>query len=309
MDIPTIQPPRIKQGDTIAVIAPASTIERRDYLQRGISALESMGFQVRFEERIFHASRYLAGEDEDRAEELMRCFEDRTVKAIIGLRGGYGCSRLIPLLKEKRLRPHPKIFMGFSDLTTLLLFFRNRFGWLGFHGPMAASNTLDNFPAEQSEHLSSLWMDPGYRPALTFERMETWNSGMAEGILTGGCLSIVAASIGTPYEIRTEGKILFLEDQGEHPYRLDRMITQLHLAGKLRSVAGILLGDFLDCEPEQGDYTAADTLRSCLSQINVPILANFPAGHGRENWAFPMGSKVRIDADAKRVEFLESAVL
>jgi muramoyltetrapeptide carboxypeptidase len=308
MDILTIQPPRLKRGETIAVVAPASTIEQRDGLERGVSALEKMGFRVQFDERIFQSSRYLAGDDHARAEELMRAFEAPSVQAIIGLRGGYGGSRLIPLLLEKRLRNHPKIFMGFSDLTTLHLYFHNRFSWITFHGPMAASASLANSSTKQADHFYSLLTDPGYRPLLELEPFETWFPGTAEGALIGGCLSIITASIGTPYEIRTDGKILFLEDHGEPPYRLDRMITHLQLAGKLESIAGVLLGSFLDCEPSQGGYTAKDTLRDLLTKLNVPVLAGFPAGHGSDNWAFPLGTRVRMDATARTIEFLEPSV-
>lgn len=309
MDIPAIQPPRIKKGDTIGIVAPAGPIQDREALGRGVSALEAMGFRVRFDERIFESFRYLAGNDRARADELMRAFEDPSIQAVLALRGGYGCSRLIPLLMEKRLRPHLKIFMGFSDLTTLHLYFQNRFGWITFHGPMAFSPALANIATDEAEHLVSLWIDPDYRPVISFPQLETINSGIAEGALTGGCLSVIAASIGTPYEIHTAGKILFLEDQGEPPYRLDRMITHLFLAEKLKSVSGILLGDFPDCEPSQGNYTAMDILRDMFAGLGIPVLANFPAGHGANNWALPMGARVRMDARARTIEFLEPAVI
>jgi muramoyltetrapeptide carboxypeptidase len=308
MDIPAIQPPKIKTGDTIAVIAPAGPIESRDGLDRGILALEGMGFRVRFDERIFQSSGYLAGDDSARAEELMRSFEDPSIQAIIALRGGYGCSRLIPLLVEKRLRYYPKIFVGFSDLTTLHLYFNKRFGWVTIHGPMAVSPALAASPSDQASHLLSLWTDPEYRPMLSFPQMESLNPGAAEGVLTGGCLSVIAASIGTPYEIQTKGKILFLEDQGEPPYRLDRMITHLFLADKLHSLAGVLLGDFVDCGSTHGNYTAMDTLRDIFASLNIPVLANFPAGHVANNWALPFGVTVRMDASARTIEFLEPAV-
>ncbi len=308
MDIPTIQPPRLKTGDTICIVAPASSIEQREGLDQGVAALQNMGFCVRADERILESSRYLAGDDAARAEELMRAFEDPSVHAVIALRGGYGCARLIPLLMEKRLRHHPKIFMGFSDLTTLHLYFRRRFGWITIHGPMAVSPALGSISDDQREHLFSMWTDPDYRPTLSFPQLETWTTGLAEGTLIGGCLSLITASIGTPYEIKTEGKILFLEDQGEPPYRLDRMLTHLHLAGKLDALAGLLIGDFPDCEPTQGNYTAMDTLRDILTRLKVPTIANFPGGHGKNNWAMPLGAKVRIDADARSIEFLERIV-
>jgi muramoyltetrapeptide carboxypeptidase len=306
MDIPIIHPPRLKIGDSIALIAPASPIENREGLYSGIAAIEKMGFRVHFSERIFQSNRYLAGSDEDRAEELMCAFENLDIQAVIGLRGGYGCSRLIPLLKEKRLRNSPKIFMGFSDLTTLHMFFNRQFGWITFHSSMAAS--LGKLSREQEAHLFSLLTDPNYCPLLSFEQLETWKPGAAEGILTGGCLSIIAAGIGTPYEIKTERKILFIEDLGEPPYRLDRMLTHLRLAGKMEKIAGLLLGDFLDCEPAQGGYTAQEVLRDVLSDLNIPILAGFPAGHGSSNWTIPFGTRIRMDASNRSIEFLEPAV-
>jgi muramoyltetrapeptide carboxypeptidase len=308
MNIPTIQPPKLKMGDTLSIVAPASTVESRDGFEQGAAALERMGFRVRFDERIFHPTRYLAGNDASRAEELMRSFEDPSIQAIIALRGGYGCARLMPLLSKKRLRRHPKIFMGFSDITALHLFFNRHFGWITIHGPMANSSALGDFPVDQESHLLSLWTDPEYRPTLNFPELDAWFPGTAEGNLTGGCLSIVTTSLGTPYEIRTEGKILFLEDQGEPPYRLDRMLTHLRLSGKLQNVAGFLLGQFPDCEPTKGDYSSKDVLRDLLTELRVPIIANFPAGHGESNWAIPLGAKIRIDADARTISFLGPAV-
>ncbi len=275
-------------------------------MERGILTLEGMGFHVRFDDRIFQSLRYLAGDDASRAEELMKAFEDPAIQGIVALRGGYGCSRLIPHLMERRLRHNPKVFMGFSDLTTLHLFFRRRLGWITIHGPMAAS--IGNITEDQRSHLFSLWTDPDYRPKLSFEQLECWAPGTAEGSLAGGCLSLLAASIGTSCEIRAEGKILFLEDQGEPPFRLDRMLTQLNQAGILQSVAGVLLGSFPDCEPDQGGYTALETLKDLLCGLDVPILANFPGGHGTHNWAIPLGARVRINADARFIEFLDPAV-
>jgi muramoyltetrapeptide carboxypeptidase len=308
MDLPTVQPSRLKMGDVISIVAPSSPIESRDGLEGGIAVLERMGFQVRFNDRIFQSSRYLAGNDPERAEELMQAFEDPSVQAIIALRGGYGCARLIPLLMDKRLRPHPKIFMGFSDLTTLHLHFHQSFGWITIHGPMVTSPALSNITPQQEQNLLSLLTDPDYHPILSFPQFETWFPGTAEGTLIGGCLSLITASLGTSYEIETEGKILFLEDQGEAPYRLDRMLTHLRLAGKLQPLAGILLGDFQDCEPTQGNYTSSEILREILADLKIPTIANFPAGHGRDNWAIPHGARVCLDADKGSIRYLDSAV-
>ena len=308
MDLPTTFPPALKPGDTIGIVAPAGPVSDRTALERGIASLERLGFQVRFEERIFDSNRYLAGTDAARAGELMRYFEDPDIRAVVPLRGGYGCSRLMPLLDEKKLRAHCKVFMGFSDATTLHLFFRRRFGWVTLHGPMAVSSSLANQTAEQQQHLFSLLTDPEYAPSLCFPQLEGWVPGEAEGKLTGGCLSLIVASLGTPYEIKTEGKIFFIEDVEEPAYRIDRMLTQLKLAGKLDRVTGILLGTFIDPKGDDGEFAASEILREILSELEIPILANFPAGHGPENWALPLGARVRLDAGARRLDLIEPAV-
>jgi muramoyltetrapeptide carboxypeptidase len=309
MDIPIVRPKALNYGDTIAVIAPAGPVEKRDDFERGRAALESMGFRVRFSERIFHAAGYLAGHDDARAAELMDTFSDPGVQAIISLRGGYGCARLIPLIDQGRLRRQCKIFMGFSDLTTLHMFFRRRFGWVTFHGPMATSAALADIGSGQQRHLLSLWTDPAYLPTLSFPELQTWFPGAAEGELVGGCLSLIVAGLGTPYELITEGKILFFEDLGEAPYRIDRMLTQLRLAHKLDNIAGVLLGQFQDCEPGTSGPSVEETLKEILDELEVPVIANFPAGHGIENWLLPMGIRIRLDASARQVSFLERAVI
>jgi muramoyltetrapeptide carboxypeptidase len=305
MDMPMVRPPALSSGDTVGIIAPAGPVGSRDAIAGGIAAIKRMGFRVRFDERIFESARYLAGRDEARAEELMRYFESPDLQAIVPMRGGYGCARLIPMLDEKRLRHCCKLFMGFSDLTTLHLYFRRRFGWVTIHGPMATSAPLASMNAEEETHLRRLWTDPEYRPHYQFPELETWYPGTAEGRLTGGCLSLCLATLGSPYEIRTEGSILFLEDLGEAPYRIDRMLTQLRQAGKFDAVAGILLGSFHECVPTEGDYTVEEVLKELLEPLQVPILARFPAGHGPSNRPFPLGLPVRMDADRRSIELLE----
>ena len=308
MDIPIVHPAALKRGDTVAVVAPAGPMEQPEDLQRGIAVLERMGFRVRCDEQIHRSHGYLAGRDEERAEALVRTFEDPGIQAVVALRGGYGCSRLIPLVDRKRMRRHCKIFMGFSDITTLHLMFRRRFGWITFHGPMASSPALASVSPEQEQHLGALWSDPDYRPYFTFPELETRRPGVAEGELAGGCLSLVVASLGTPYEIATEGKVLFFEDLGEAPYRIDRMFTQLRLAGKLDNIAGILLGTFQENGVISTSPTIGEVLQEVAEKLEVPVIANFPAGHGPVNWAFPLGIRVRMDTLTHRVQFLDSAV-
>jgi len=308
MDVPTIRPPALRLGDAIGIVAPAGPLQHKEAFHQGVATLERLGFRVRYDERIFQSRRYLAGDDVSRAEELMRYFEDPHIQGVLALRGGYGCARLLHLLDERRLRSHCKVFMGFSDLTTLHLLFCRHFGWITIHGPMASSPTLGNAESGIEEHLMSLWTDPEYRPMLSFPELETWREGTVEGQLTGGCLSLVVASLGTPYEIQTDGKVLFLEDLAEPPYRVDRMLTQLRLAGKLDALKGALLGSFHQCDPSEGGYTVEDILREMLDPLQVPILARFPAGHGSRNWPLPLAVRVRLDATRRRLEILEPAV-
>ncbi len=308
MDIPIIHPAALKHGDTVAVVAPAGPMEQPDRLRRGIMVLDRMGFRVRCDESIHRRHGYLAGRDEVRAEELMRAFEDPGIQAILALRGGFGCARLIPLLNPGRLRGHCKIFMGFSDITTLHLMFRRRFGWVTFHGPMASSLALGDISGEQERHLNSLWTDPAYLPSFSFPELEAWRPGVAEGELAGGCLSLAVASLGTQYEIATDGKILFFEDFGEAPYRVDRMLTQLRLAGKLEKVAGLLFGTFEEGGNAANGSTIPEVLQEVVARMEVPVIANLPAGHGPVNWAFPLGIRVRLDTLNRRVQFLDSAV-
>jgi muramoyltetrapeptide carboxypeptidase len=308
MDIPNTCPHILKPGDTIGIVAPAGPIINQEMLTAGITSLERMGFRVSWNERILQSFRYLAGRDSERAEELMHCFEDPVIKGIVALRGGYGCSRLIPLLDENRLRSHCKVFMGFSDLTTLHLFFRRRFGWVTFYGPMVATPSLGNIGTAEQDHLRSLWTDPEYLPELGFPSLESWVPGVAEGRVVGGCLSLITAGLGTVYEINTAGKILFLEDLGEPPYRIDRMLTQLRLSGKLDSVVGVLLGSFIDCDTEPENCTLKETFMDFFHNFQIPVLANFPCGHGPVNWAIPLGIKIRLDSTNRSIQFLESSL-
>jgi muramoyltetrapeptide carboxypeptidase len=173
---------------------------------------------------------------------------------------------------------------------------------------MAVSKAMADLSGDQEAHLVSLWTNPEYVPQLAFPELTAYAPGVCEGRLAGGCLSLVVASLGTCYEIRTEGKILFFEDLGEPPYRIDRMLMHLKLAGKLESAAGVLLGSFADCDEGASGYTSADVLREFFEPLGIPVLANFPAGHGAGNWVLPLGVRVRLDADNRTLQFLEPAV-
>ncbi|HAK73597.1 MAG TPA: LD-carboxypeptidase, partial [Sporomusaceae bacterium] len=240
----SLKPKKISPGDTIGVIAPASPGDMQS-AQAGISWLEAQGFHVRTGATLDQTWGYLAGSDDLRAADINAMFADSTVNGIICLRGGYGTMRLLDLVDYALIRDHPKVFVGYSDITALHLSIGQRTGLVTFHGPMVASDMGRDIPLYTQDYFFKAFtaaspigaiINPPLTPPPIFIA-----PGTAHGILTGGNLSLIAATLGTPYEINTRGKILCLEEVGEAPYRLDRMLTQLLLAGKLQQSAGIVV--------------------------------------------------------------------
>ena len=246
-----IKPNALKSGDTVAVVASAAAIERA-HLERGVNVLASMGFRVKVSERALARSGILAGDDRERASELQEYFADPEVKAIFSARGGYGCGRLLPLLDFKAMADTPKIFVGFSDATFLLNALVDFAGMVSFHGPMVAMDFARGLSPRSLEHLQGLLS--GRIDSFELEARETMHPGNAQGEVIGGCLSVVVAMIGTPFEPRFDGRILFLEDTGEKAYRIDRMLVQLRQSGALGRVAGIVFRrDSRDRRKRAGD--------------------------------------------------------
>ncbi|MBI2876249.1 MAG: LD-carboxypeptidase [Candidatus Tectomicrobia bacterium] len=302
------KPPALTPGDLIGIVAPAGPFDQGTF-ERGIAQLQALGFRVTYGPEIFHTYRYLAGRDASRAEQLLRYFTDPEVKAIFCARGGYGSLRLIRRLAPQVIRAHPKIFMGYSDITTLLLYLQFHCSLVAFHGPMVAAD-LGRDPSPQTqEHLLRVLGSPQPPGEIWEPTVEVLRKGVASGPLTGGCLTLVALSLGTPFEIQTQGAILFLEDVGERPYRIDRMLTYLRLAGKLRGVKGILFGTMEGCAPPEGSpYRLQAVIADALRGLRIPILYNFPAGHGDNRWVLPFGVRVTLDGNAGRLILEEGAV-
>jgi len=302
-----VKPPALRPGDTVGVVAPASNIQR-PLLEAGCRALAELGYKPFFLPSIFEQDLYFAGSVERRARELEEMFEREEVRAIICARGGYGCNYLLPALQPEKIKAHPKIFVGYSDVTTLLTFFADACGLVTFHGPMATKD----FGEEGRVQLSS------WNAAVSGE--EKWEiasegvlalvPGKAEGILYGGCLSLLVASLGTPYEIRTDGVILFIEDVAAKPFQIDRMLMQLKLAGKLQKVRGIIFGEMLDCvqNSTQG-YALTDVVRPIVGDLGIPVAYGLPSGHvNRYNITLPIGARAALAVeDAVRITILEPA--
>ena len=243
---PRIKPPAVKSGDTIGIVAPASNVKRAD-LEAGCEGLRRAGYRPFYSDSIFDQELYFAGSVERRTRELEAMFAREDVKAIVCARGGYGANYLLEALDLEKIKSHPKIFVGYSDLTTLLTYFSDIGGFVTFHGPMVAKDWAHEDGVDLASWHAALAFNTSWELAPDMASGVTGLvDGAAEGILYGGCLSILVASLGTPYEIRTEGTILFLEDVAAKPYQIDRMLMQLKLAGKLATVRGIIFGEMRD---------------------------------------------------------------
>ncbi|MCI0349495.1 MAG: LD-carboxypeptidase [Acidobacteriales bacterium] len=320
------KPPALHPGDTVGIVAPASAIQK-NLLEAGCAGLRRFGYKPFYFDSILEEDLYFAGSVKRRARELEEMFSRDEVRAIICARGGYGSNYLLDEIDLSVIKSHPKIFVGYSDVTTLLTYFCDAANLITFHGPMvtkdfAAENGIDSGSwaaalsgrGEQSTGMagsSSPNQTGGWEMIFSQHRtVKPMAPGEASGILYGGCLSILAASLGTPYEIKTAGTILFLEDIAAKPFQIDRMLMQLKLAEKLDQVRGIIFGEMLDCvqHPEQS-YTLEEVIMRVVGNLGIPVAFGLPSGHvsGR-NITLPLGvtAKLSVGNDV-RISILESA--
>ncbi len=301
-------PKALKKGETIGVIAPAGIV-KPDELTSGIKRLEELGFRVVTGRHVLKTYRYMAGSDRERADDLHEMFSDPEVNAVLCARGGYGATRLLPLLDEKRIASHPKILIGSSDITALLIYLVQRVGLVAFHGPMVVPNFGLVHSSLTSEGLIRAVCSTEPMEPMVFKEVRVLRKGVAQGPLIGGCLSILCALLGTPDEPKTEGAILLIEDINEAPYRIDRMLTQLKAAGKFLGVHGVIFGRMVQCEPKIHEgYRLEEIFSEILNDVKGPILYGLPVGHGGEQVTLPLGIPVQLDGDRGIVTVLESGV-
>lgn len=305
-----VRPPRLRPGDTVALLSPASPPAPASRLAQARRALEALGFRVRVGRSAGRRLGYLAGSDQERAADLAAAFHDPRIKGIFATRGGYGCSRLLERFDPDLARRHPKAVVGYSDLTTLHLALQ-RAGLVSFWGPMPGTAAgLD--PSSRRWLKRALMSDRPLGPLPVLPRAETLRAGRAEGPLTGGTLTLLAASLGTPYAVETAGRIVFLEDVGEEPYRIDRLLTQLLAAGLLRDAAGIALGGFTDLGPRTFPRSRSLSLREVwadrLRPLGIPVLSGLTVGHLRGQPTLPYGARARLEAGSRRLTLLEPGV-
>lgn len=293
------KPLLLRPRDTVHIVAPAGPFDRAGF-EAGFSLIQQR-YSPLYDDGLFSAHRYLAGDDRRRRDELARALLDSRARALFCARGGYGSMRLLPELPLADMAS--TLLVGFSDITALHLAVQAR-GHVSIHAPVLTQ--LGKQPPDVQERLFRLLESPEPPPPLIGSA--TYVPGTAEGPLLGGNLSLVTRLLGTPFMPSLEGAVLLLEDVGERPYRLDRMWTHLRLAGVFERVRGIVLGDFTDCEDRSASYTSADVLRSLAEETGLPCAAGFPIGHGALNHAVPLGTTVRLEAGEARLSFLEGAV-
>ena len=304
-------PKSLNKGDTVALIS-ASGATAPERLQPAIEAVEKLGFHVVVGETCRTRHGYLAGSDELRAKEVNEMFANPNIDGIFCIRGGYGATRILPMLDLELIKNNPKVFAGYSDVTALHIIFNQQCGFVTYHTPMPATEfikpEMDDYTWDYFINtVTNTQWNGHFLENKSGEARTTITPGSATGQLTGGNLTLVAASLGTPYEIDVAGKILFLEDIDENVQRIDRMLTQLKLAGKLDQCAGIILGAWTDCGPldrknPENNLTLQQVFDEILAPLGIPILADVTCGHVLPTLSLPLGKTVKLDATNQTIE-------
>jgi muramoyltetrapeptide carboxypeptidase len=295
-----IRPPRLKSGDIIGIAAPSGPFDN-DLFEKGMAVLRGMGFNVHIPDAVYRREGFLAGPDAARAEVINGLFADPDIQGILCARGGYGATRLLPHLDWETIRRHPKVFVGFSDITVLHCVLLAQAGLVTFHGPMGT--TLDKAPDTWREFmLRTLTTDTPVELAPPGVTVLTHGEG--SGPVIGGNLTLLAHLVGTPHAPRFNGRLLFVEDVTEAPYRIDRMLVQMTLAGCFDHVAGLILGQFQDC----GDADEInDVFMRTFGPLGIPVVAGFPIGHGPENATLPIGLEARLTTRPPKLIYEQAA--
>lgn len=317
--VPTpAKPPRLRQGDVVGLIEPAGFTDDAFDLEDVKRNIIAMGLVPRSAPHLDHRHGYLAGTDRDRAADINRLHANPDVKALFAVRGGWGCARILPYLDFATIRANPKLLVGFSDITALHLAYAARAGFTTIHGPVASSSwnrfSWDYFRAVAFDGDTPTFANPqGHEDRLVqrIGTIRTFGKGKATGRLLGGNLTVLTALMGTPWLPDFSGAILFLEEVGEQPYRIDRMLTQLSLGGILGRLAGVVFGQCTDCAPSgpsYGGFTVSQILDQHFSPLGIPVFQGAQFGHVASQFSLPVGVRAEMDADAGTIRLLEPAV-
>lgn len=299
---------RLRFGDTIAVIAPASC-EENYVIDEKIALLEDLGFNTKRGSHLYDKYGYLAGQDKDRAKDLMDAFLDEEVTMIICFRGGYGTMRMLPYLDFEIIKANPKIFMGYSDITTLLNTIYSKCHMITFHGPMVNSDLTDKYTLKSFVNTLMLGLKPYEIKNPKGIALEFKGNNNISGTLAGGNLSLITSTLQTPYEIDTKDKILFIEEISEEPYAIDRMLSQLALSNKLNQCKGFILGQFKDCSStDKNTLELKEIIDHYILSLNKPTVMNLMCGHDQPNITLPIGAKIEINIKDKSLNVLEPVI-
>lgn len=307
-------PPRLRRGDCIGIIAPAGPVADVSRIERGVRYLERLGYTALVGRHAARTHGYLAGTDAQRLEDLHAMFRDPRVRMIMALRGGYGSTRLLSAVDYGMIARNPKILAGFSDLTALQLALWTMCRLVTIHGPMLASDFSGRTDASTEEHFWRLVTTPSVPERIArgrTARAEVHTGGRATGRLLGGNLSLIVSLVGTPFQPAFKGSILFFEEVGEEPYRVDRMLTHLRDAGVFRRLHGLVAGQFTDCSPKdrrRPSLTLRQVLAETAEHAGVPFLSGLPFGHVRRKVSLPIGVRAAVDAESGTLDLLEPAV-
>lgn len=317
---PVLHPKALRPGDTVALIAPSTHVSDPDRLQAVSRTVEYFGLKPKFGRNVRKKWGYAGGTIDERLDDLHAAFSDQEVKAVFCIRGGYAAGQLLDRIDYKLIERNPKIFIGYSDITAMHLAIHKLTGLVTFHGPVTTSPftsyTQDCykralFGTRPLGALTNPAESNAFRPN---HHIRTIRSGTARGKLMGGNMSLICSTMGTPYEIDTRGKILFIEDVDEQAYTIDRMLTQLRLAGKLQQAAGIVWGECSDCGPKdykpsftEGNFSVGEVVDNILGSLKVPVVSGLTIGHTADQLTLPLGLDATLDADTGTLTIHEAA--
>lgn len=310
----TLKPPRLRKGDLIGIVSPASTPASQEKVDKGVRYLESLGYRVKIGRHVMAQYGYLAGTDAERAADLNDMLGDPAVRAVFAIRGGYGTPRILDSIDYRAVRRDPKILVGYSDITALQLALLRKTGMVTFSGPMVAVEMWDRIDPYTEENFWRVITSSARVGGLGNSHDEpaaAHNKGRVSGILVGGNFSLLASLMGTPYLPNLRKSILVLEDVDEAPHRVDRMFAQLRHAGVLKNIAGLALGRFTDCVPSDASkphLTIEQVLQEAVSAIRCPVLTNLQYGHIAKKLTIPLGVRATLDTRAGTLSVSEGAV-
>lgn len=315
-----IKPRALRAGDVAGLVTPATYVSDPDRLALAERTIRFFNLKPRLGAHVGKRTGYLGGSIEERVSDLHDMFRDPEVKAVFCVRGGYGSGQLLDSLDYDLIRRNPKVFLGYSDITSLHLALHKRTGLITFHGPVVLSRfteyTQDSFHRAlfEAKPIGKLTNPPEGNEIRPSHTLRTIRGGRAQGRLIGGNLSLIAATMGTPFEIDTRGTILFLEDVGEEPYSIDRMLTNLRLAGKLSQASGVIFGECSECVPRdykpgfESTFSLGEVLDNVLGKLKIPVLSGLTIGHTNDQLTLPIGVSATLDADKGELIIEESAV-